>query len=264
MSERILGVDFSGANYAGDAIWVTEVASTPDGLVVADCYRGTDRWGRDRNVAYAGLVDRIRDPAVKAAGLDVPFSLPRVVLEDRCGGDWPGFLDWVAGDATPSSPAGFSESCRESAEAATGRRDVRRETDYRRGALCPYTNRVRSMTFHGARDVLRPLADDSRTAVVPMQSADCETVVCEVYPAATWGRVGGYREGYKNVPGARERRVRTLDRLLDAGVTVAAACESYVESHDALDSLAAAVAAHRAAASRPTPVGPVAEGHIYV
>jgi hypothetical protein len=264
MSADVLGVDFSGASAAGDALWVTEARQTPDGLRIEDCYRATDRWGRDRESAHAGLGERIAGEDVRTAGLDFPFSLPQPLLDARCGGEWRGFLEWVAGSDGPTDPTAFSDACRQTAEARVGKRDVRRETDARRGALCPYTNRVRSMTYHGARDVLGRLADREDTAVVPMQD-DAETLVCEVYPAATFGWLGCYREGYKNTDGARERREYNLSALADCGVALGEHREAYLANHDALDSLAAAVSAARVDdGARPTPAGTREEGCIYV
>jgi hypothetical protein len=265
MGSGVLGVDFSGARKAGDALWVTEANHTATGLVVEDCYRASDAWGRDRESAYTGLVGRITDDDVTTVGLDFPFSLPQVLLSDLCGGDWTGFLEWVAGSDGPADPAAFSSRCRERAEALTGARDVRRETDFQRAALCPYTNRVRSMTYHGAQEVLGRLAPREDTAVVPMQADDAATRVCEVYPAATFGWLGCYREGYKQVDGARERRAHNVRTVEACSVDVDDHRETYLENHDALDSLAAVVSAARVCdGSRPDPVGPDAEGHIYV
>jgi hypothetical protein len=266
MSSGVIGVDFSGASAAGDALWVTEATQTEAGVRIDDCYRATDRWGRDRESAHAGLVERITGEDVRTAGLDFPFSLPQPLLDAQCGGDWRGFLSWVGSDDGPADPAAFSDQCRDTAEATVGKRDLRRETDARRGALCPYTNRVRSMTYHGGRDVLGRLADRADTAVIPMQDdTGAESVVCEVYPAATFGWLGSYREGYKNTDGARARRETNVAAIEDCSVAVGEHRETYLESHDALDSLAAAVSAARVdGGARPTPVGTREAGCIYV
>jgi len=263
MGSRVLGVDFSGARQAGDACWVTEATHTDVGVRITDCYRATDRWGRDRESAHAGLAERITDDDVATAGLDFPFSLPQTLLDARCSGDWRGFLAWVSGSGGPTDPAEFSAQCRETAGERGGSRDLRRETDARRGALCPYTNRVRSMTYHGARNVLGVLATREDTAVVPMQN-DAETIVCEVYPAATFGWLGAYQEGYKS-DDARARREYNLGAIEDCSVAVDDYRQRYLDNHDALDSLAAAVTAARVDdGARPTPAGTREEGCIYV
>jgi len=266
MTGEVLGVDFSGASAAGDALWVTEATQTDVGVRIEDCYRATEKWGRDRESAHAGLVEHVAADDVRTAGLDFPFSLPQPLLDAECGGTWRGFLEWVGSTDGPADPAAFSAACRDTAETAVGKRDVRRETDARRGALCPYTNRVRSMTYHGARDVLGRLATREDTAVVPMQDgADAGTVICEIYPAATFGWLGAYREGYKNTDGARARREYNLTAIEDCSVALEDHRETYVGNHDALDSLAAAVSAARVdSGARTTPAGTREEGCIYV
>ncbi|MDS0257910.1 DUF429 domain-containing protein [Haloarcula sp. S1CR25-12] len=266
MSAGVLGVDFSGASAAGEALWVTEATQTPVGVRIEECYRAADRWGRDRGDAHAGLVDRITAADVRTVGLDFPFSLPQTLLDAQCGGEWSGFLSWVASEGGPADPAAFSDACRHTAEMIAGKRDIRRETDARRGALCPYTNRVRSMTYHGARDVLGRLAERADTAVVPMQDGTgAATSVCEVYPAATFGWLGAYREGYKNTDGARARREANVAAIEDCSVALAGHRETYLANHDALDSLAAAVSAARVDdGARPTPAGTREEGCIHV
>ena len=266
MGSGVMGVDFSGASAAGDALWVTEATRTAVGVRIEDCYRATDRWGRDRESAHAGLVERIAADDVRTAGLDFPFSLPQALLDARCDGTWHGFLEWVGSDDGPADPAAFSAVCRDTAETIAGKRDLRREADARRGALCPYTNRVRSMTYHGARDVLGRLGTRDDTAVVPMQDdGEADTTVCEVYPAATFGWLGCYREGYKTTDGARARREYNLATVADCSVTLGDHRGTYLANHDALDSLAAAVSAARVDdGARPTPAGTREEGCIYV
>lgn len=266
MHVDVLGVDFSGASAAGDALWVTEARQTPDGLQVEDCYRATDEWGRDRESAHAGLVERITDDDVRTAGLDFPFSLPQSLLDARCGGEWRGFLEWVAGSDGPGDPDEFSTACRSEAAVLTGgaSKNLRRETDYRRAGLCPYAAQIQYQTFYGARNVLGSLVDSESVSVVPMQD-DAETVVCEVYPAATFGWLGCYREGYKETDGARTRREYNLEAIADCGVALGDQRETYLANHDALDSLAAAVSAARVdSGARPTPAGTREEGCIYV
>lgn len=267
MGYGVMGVDFSGAQAAGDALWVTEATQTGDGLRIDDCYRGTDRWGRDRETAHAALADRITDDDIEVVGLDFPFSLPQSLLTECCDGTWRGLLEWLGGSEGPTDPETFSTTCRQTAERLVGDRDVRRETDLQRGGLCPYTNRTRAMTFYGVRDVLGRVADAPGVAVTPMQApADDETTrVCEVYPAATFSWLGCYREGYKKGDGARERKQWNLETVEACSVELDGQWETYLESHDALDSLAAAVSAGRVGnGSRPTLAGTTAEGHIYI
>ncbi len=277
MSGRVLGVDFSGASDAGRDIWLTAARDDPDGLVVEECVRAADRFGADREAAHAGLRDRL--PAFDVAALDFPFSLPTTVLDACCGGTWGGFVEWLADDG-PDGPGAFATACREAARANTPdeRAALRRETDLRRGALCPYGRRVQYQTFYGVRDVLGGVADREDVAVAPMQGpatggeaservdgdgTTADTVVVETYPAATFGWLGAYREGYKGE--VRARRERNVAVIEECGVELGEARETYCEHHDALDSLAAAVSAGRVAGgAAPNPYGPDEEGRIYV
>ena len=268
MTGDVLGVDFSGASEAGRDLWVTEATQTAQGLRIDRCYRAADEWGRDRESAHAGLAEHLLVEDIRTAGLDFPFSLPQRLLDAECSGSWSGFLEWLADDGGPSDPRAFSEQCRASAGRLTDGEssNLRRETDLQRAGLCPYAPQVMYQTFYGARNVLGPLAAGGDVAVVPMQDdSDAETAVCEMYPAATFGWLGCYREGYKNAAGERDRREANVTALEDCSVDPGRFRETYVENDDALDSLAAAVSAARVdGGARPTPAGTREEGCIYV
>jgi hypothetical protein len=268
MTGDILGVDFSGASEAGRDLWVTEATQSANGLRIERCYRAADEWGRDREDAHGGVAEHIAAGAFRTAGLDFPFSLPQGLLDAECGGSWNGLLNWVADGGGPSDPTAFAEQCRNSATRLTDGAvsNLRRETDLQRAGLCPYAPQVMYQTFYGARNVLKQLAAHNDTAVVPMQEdSDSQTAVCEVYPAATFGWLGCYREGYKNTAGERNRRKANVAALEDCSVDPGRFRETYIENDDALDSLAAAVSAARVdGGARPTPAGTRAEGCIYV
>jgi len=280
MTPGVMGADFSGAADAGRATWVTEARHTPDGLVVEDCYRAADEWGSHRESAHAGLRERATDFAV--AGLDFPFSLPRPVLAARCEGTWRGLREWLTGDG-PEDPDAFASACRSAAREHTGDGSaaLRRETDLRRAALCPYGRRVQYQTFYGVRNVLAWLAERDDATVEPMEggpsrgageggeseggksdhSGGDATSVVEVYPAATFGWLGLYREGYTE---DRDRRARNVAGIESCSVDPGGFRDVYESNHDALDSLAAAVSAGRVTDRDPPLHGSRAEGHIYV
>ncbi|WP_123538741.1 DUF429 domain-containing protein [Halosimplex salinum] len=262
MGSRVLGVDFSGASDAGRSIWLTEARHTGDGLVVDDCYRAADEWGTDRERAHAGVRRRVTD-GFAVAGLDFPFSLPQALLDEHCGGTWLGLVEWLS-TGGPEDPDTFASTCRSTARGYTGdgTAALRRETDLRRAALCPYGTRVQYQTYYGIRNVLAGLAETPDVSVAPMQSSGRgDTRVVEVYPAATFGWLGLYREGYKG--DHRQRRSANLEGIEACSVDVGGFRDTYESNHDALDSLAAAVSAGRVTADPPR-LGPREEGHIYV
>lgn len=262
MGSRVLGVDFSGAAGAGRSLWLTEARRTGDGLVVEDCYRAADEWGAARERAHDGVRERVTAD-FGVVGMDFPFSLPQALLDDHCGGTWRGLVAWLCGDG-PDDPDTFASTCRSTARGYTGdgTATLRRETDLRRAALCPYGSHVQDRMFYGVQNVLGGLADDPGVAVVPMQSAAADdTRVVEVHPAATFGWLGLYREGYRR--DHRERRATNLDGIEACSVDLGGFRDTYESSHDALDSLAAALSAGRVEADPPCH-GPREEGHIYV
>lgn len=266
---RVLGADFSGAAEAGRSIWVTEARETADGLVVENCYRAADEWGAGRECAHAGLRERVTD-GFAVAGLDFPFSLPQALLDEHCGGTWRGLLDWLTSEG-PDDPDGFATTCRTSARAHSGdgTATLRRETDLRRAGLCPYDEIVTHQTYYGARNVLAWLAPREDVTVAPMQTgagsareeASSGARVVEVYPAATFGWLGLYREGYTD---DRERRATNVDGIEACSVDLGEFRETFEAEHDALDSLAAAVSAGRALSADPPRYGSREEGHIFV
>jgi hypothetical protein len=266
MGSRVLGVDFSGASDAGRSIWATEARHTDDGLVVEDCYRAADEWAVDRESALAGLRARATE-GFGVVAFDFPFSLPAALLDEHCGGTWHGLVEWLAGDG-PDDPDTFASTCRSTAREYTGdgTAALRRETDLRRAGLSPYDETVKKQTFYGVRDVLAAFVDEESVVVSPMEdgrrAVSDPTRVVEVYPAATFGWLGLYREGYKG--DHRERRATNVDGIETCSVDLGGFRGAYEASHDALDSLAAAVSGARAASTDPPRHGPRAEGHIYV
>jgi len=263
MGSRVLGVDFSGASDAGRSLWLTEARCTDAGMIVEDCYRAADEWGPHREDAHAGLQSRLT-AGFDVVGLDFPFSLPQALLDEHCDGEWAGLIEWLTLDG-PEDPDTFASTCRSTAREHTGdgTASLRRETDLRRAALCPYDRMVQYQTFYGLRNVLAGVADDPGVAVAPMQDEAAATRVVEVYPAATFGWLGLYREGYK---GDRHDRRRTnVNGIQDCSVDIGDFRGIYEENHDALDSLGAVLSAGRVAASGDSPLyGSRDEGHIYV
>jgi hypothetical protein len=245
MAIDVIGVDFSGAAEPADGLWVTRGEAMDGTLTVTDVFDG-GRWGTDRAQIHQGLVEYVREDAVDIVGMDFPFGLPEALFEGEEGDTWEDVLAWV-GEMDAEVNA-FRSACGERGREATDGESaqLRRETDWRRGALCPYNVQIQYQTFFGLRNVLTPLADGEETVVVPQQGPPGgKTAVVEVYPAATFGRLGLYREGYKSDTDiAQARRKTNVQGLTDVGIELdREQFDQYVTDPDALDSLAAAHAA---------------------
>lgn len=270
VTDTVHGVDFSGARQAGHGIWLAEATVDGDTLCIEDCQSAADRFGvADRAPCLGRLVEFCR--AASVVGMDFPFGVP-AVLHDR--ETWTGAVEWVTTVAHDAD--GFQRECKERAEAATDgeRTNLLRETDGPVGAMCPYAQYIYKQTFHGIRDVLAPLARDPAVVVAPMQSGDgddAETRLCEVYPAAALAGLDLPAEAYKDSDGpARDRRRAIVDGLeAETPVEYAEGIRGALVDDaggDAIDSVVAALATHRAveAGFEPDrPYDPV-EGHIYV
>lgn len=249
--DRVFGVDFSGAKNAGKNIWVAEIDCTDEPQLVS-CAPATERFdvSHDRAAAHQALTHHLAAlDADAAAGLDFPFALPEAVVSAE---DWETFVR-----AFPSlfaSPAELQRRC-QSRGALTDDDRVQhvRATEEAVGALSPYNRRLRSQTFYGIRDVLRPLVMADVVRVAPMQelSPDRATLL-ETYPAAALDSLDGetYRAGYKEASEeGRERRKANLDALeTEAEVTVSADVRDRLladSGGDGLDAVLAAFATWR-------------------
>ncbi|MEF8802184.1 MAG: DUF429 domain-containing protein [Halolamina sp.] len=272
--ERVLGVDFSGAKDAGSNIWIAEI-DCRDGPQLVGCAPATERFdvGSDRAVVHRALTHQLADlePSA-AAGLDFPFALPEPVVS---AADWETFIRKFP--SLFATPAEFQRRC-QSRGALTDDDRVQhvRASEESVGALSPYNRRLRSQTFYGIRDVLRPLVLADVVRVAPMQpcSSDRPTLL-ETYPAATLDSLDGgtYRAGYKESSDeGRERREANLAALEAAAeLTVSADVRERLladSGGDGLDAVLAAFATWR------NTLGPSnlaiedgeydAEGYIYV
>jgi hypothetical protein len=249
--DRVLGVDFSGATDAGSNVWVAEIDCTEDSRLV-DCAPATERFdvASDRAAAHRGLTRQLAGlESTAAAGLDFPFALPEAVVSAE---DWETFVREFP--SLFASPAEFQRRC-QSRGALTDDDRVQhvRATEKSVGALSPYNRRLRSQTFYGIRDVLRPLVLADVVRVAPMQelSPDRPTLL-EVYPAAALEGLDGetYRTGYKEAAAeGRERREANLDALdAEAELTVSADVRERLLADaggDGLDAVLAAFATWR-------------------
>jgi hypothetical protein len=271
--EIIVGVDFSGAVDAGRSIWVATGVVSDGRLDVTDCRRATDLLGvpPDRSAVLPALA---RDIAARtgesAVGLDFPFAVPAELVPEET---WAEFV-YRFPDRF-DSPEDLRERCSARGTLVTGgeRTELLRETEAPLSALAAYNLRLVKQTFHGVRDVLRPLVFSGAASVVPMQPlrADRPTLL-EVYPAGTLADLGLSAAGYKDgSDAARDRRLTNLDGLRERGVDVADAVESRVVDDDGGDALDAVLAAYATFRNTVDPANLQTdderlslEGHVYV
>ncbi len=264
----VYGVDFSGAEDAGDHIWVTRGRLDGGILRVHDVSPATELpgGGQARDQALAGLRRMITDAGRGAFGIDAPFGIPAKLVK---ADGWHAFAAGF-GDRFEDADA-FREACQ-----AAASDELRRVTDDEAGTpMSPYNLRIYKQTFHVIRDVLAPLAEDGTVHVLPMDEPEPgRPWLLEVCPAVTLAEEG-IQEHYKGVgPDRREARLRLL-RQLEALHSISLPSRDLRAriledpGGDAIDSLIAAHAVARNVSdpSRLTPrgQGPYRlEGYVYV
>jgi hypothetical protein len=264
---RVFGVDFSGADNAGDLIWIAEVAPFAGGRTsLLSCRPARELPGgaRDRATALAALARLITTSSHAAFGCDFPFSLPAAL---SLGQEWAAFVAGFPGRFADADA--FRADCM----ARGGGRELKRPTD--RETQVPfgaYNIRLYRQTFHGIGGLLAPLL--GRVAAPPMQPAlPDRPVLLETCPASTLRRLGLYGRSYKG-PAAihRAHRQGILDGLVDAGLMeppAPALAERLMADRggDALDSAVAAIACAGAIAApgydQPRDAAERFEGRVY-
>ncbi len=172
LGRTIYGVDFSGARLAGEKIWLARAHTEEGGLMIEQLGRAAELPGAssERDEALRALVQTLADAPHAVAGLDFPFALAKQSLGDI---NYPQFL---AASADFSDADAFKEAFS----------DARRQTDIEsRTPFSPLNYRLYRQTFHGIRDVLRPLVEGG-ARVLPMMSADADKLwLVEICPAST-------------------------------------------------------------------------------
>ena len=242
-----------GIVYGGDRprakTWLTRGVVT-DGTLSIDRCAPVDEWfdGTEMPIEAPTLTTFLAElPPTAAAGLDFPFGLPeRIVIEENWGAFLREFPSWC------TSPDDLRRQCERRVRLVDGSSETRlRATDEPLSAMSPFDESIVAATYHGVRDVLRPLVLSDSVRVPPMTPAhpDCPSVI-EVYPAGTLVDLNVFTAGYE-APGddGRELRSETLDGLVDA-VDVELTIdddvrEACVEDAARLESLVAAHAVYR-------------------
>ena len=248
----IYGVDFSGARDAGKKIWVTEGAEKRSVLCIKCCLRGNDLPGSatDRMRSLNALRAYILARPKGAFGLDFPFGLSRDLIQHQS------LIEFLVSFPNEyKSPGKFRDLCLASA----GGREKRRKTEGQaRTPFSSYNLRIYKQTFFGISAVLSPLVRQDLARILPVQKpSPGKPLLLEICPASTLKRLRLYGPKYKGSSLDHQRaRAQILDRIVEKypvrferpGIS-----RGVVEDRggDALDSVVAAIAVHRALKKEP-------------
>lgn len=255
MAERVIGIDFSGAEKAGDAIWIAEGLIEGERVRIESCgpASGIADSGPERARCLPALVTFIAGQGNAIIGCDFPFSLPAAMID---ASTWRAFA-LELGDRFACADD-FLADCRRRANGREIRRVCDRES---RVPFAAYNLRVYRQTYHGIRDVLAPLLRNSSAVVLPMQRPQPDRPwVIETCPASTLKQAGLYPSYKGRGDAARAARRQIVNGLVRRELLAPlsrALRRLAIENQggDALDSIVAAAAtgrAHRAGAFRDT------------
>jgi hypothetical protein len=246
MVDRIFGIDFSGAEKAGDAIWIAE-GHVDGGCVRIEGCRPASQLpdsGCERARCLPALVTFVAGQRSAVFGCDFPFSLPAGMIEET---SWRAFALTLA-DRFPTAES-FMADCR----SRGGGREIRRACDREsRVPFAAYNLRIYRQTYHGIRDVLAPLLRDDGAAVLPMERARTDRPwVVETCPASTLKHAGLYPSYKGTGTAAHAARRSIVDGLVRRGwlAPLSPGLRRLALDNtggDALDSMIAAIATGRA------------------
>lgn len=284
---HIYGVDFSGAKLAGHNTWIAHVH-----LPLSRERRSERDQARPRLLALDNLVTlsshATRAPALQWLAntiaqsedalwaMDFPFALPLEVVPRNSTFD--SQLTAVARWRKDAYALGLR--CVERSKKCSDKLHIRRTTDTE--AKTPfdcYHYRIIYQTFHGMRDVLHPLRQHKKTAILPFdynRLVRAHNAVIESCPGSTLRRLGWPHNNYKQPTGGpltpkRRRTRRQILELLQQYITIEPHHERTIMRNpgaDALDAVLATLAPalrwphynHQSIAKHPRyPL----EGHVY-
>jgi hypothetical protein len=266
---KIYGIDFSGAEKAGDKIWLASAIIAGNALRIEDCRQAKELLGAaDRDRCLRLLRDFISAQTACAFGLDFPFGLPEEVIDES---SWEEFV-LSFGDHY-SDPEQFRRKCWVTA----GNCEKRRDTDKNsQTPFSPYNLRLYRQTYYGIRDVLAPLVRDQLVYVMPMQSMSRgKPRLVEVCPASTLKSINLYFSPYKRADKESSlNRARILEGVEEMRFILidSSALRSRIideRNGDALDSIIAAFATLRSFGNLGSSLFPETdpcriEGYVYV
>jgi hypothetical protein len=245
MAERIIGIDFSGAEKAGNAIWIAEGRFDGERVHIERCgpAAGLPDSGPERTYCLPALVNFIATQGNAIIGCDFPFSLPSTMIDSS---GWRAFA-LALGSRFPSAED-FLADCRRRANG----REIRRACDRdSRVPFAAYNLRIYRQTYYGIRDVLAPLLRTNGAVVLPMEKPRPDRPwVIEICPASTLKHAGLYPSYKGSGDAARSARRHIVTGLVRRGLLAPLsqtlrrlAIEN--QGGDALDSMIAAAATGR-------------------
>lgn len=260
----IVGIDFSGAQDAGRHIWIAEGTVSSGVLSISHCERAADIFGKvDKHSVFKELVVWINSLPTATVGIDFPFGVPEVVATRMFQAN--SWSDVVYNQLWSGlTPDRFRQQCKNSSNSEV------RDTDAMHRADCPYDQRIYKQTYHGIKDILKPLLN-LNVSIAPMVN-NGDPVVLETYPAATLAREDDlFAARYKHESSPRDRRKRNVQGLSGVqSLDIGSIPNNKIiddKGGNALDSIIAALATFRAVDnSDPFRVNPPnrVEGYIYV
>ena len=244
----IYGIDFSGAQDAGNQIWIAKGIGHGKGLLITECRSASDLTNSGKGIegCLPALVKLISSSQDAVFGFDFPFGLPAPLVHDKT---WEKFVRGFQDKF--ESPELFREACRLENEG----HELKRQTDIESHTpFSPYNLRLFKQTYYGISKVLFPLVRDKSACVLPFDKPVAgKPWILEVCPASTLKHlmkdvVPSYK-GPEEV--MRENRRQILANVMKAGVVFVkdAALKDKILSNkggDALDSVIAALAAFKA------------------
>jgi hypothetical protein len=265
----IYGIDFSGAQDAGNKIWIAKGVPKGKALLIEECRSASDlpNSGKRREECLPALLQYIKSKQNGHFGFDFPFGLPRNLVHEET---WEEFV--LGFHEKYESPEVFREACRQVNEG----HELKRQTDTEaRTPFSPYNLRLFKQTYYGISRVLFPLVRDESACVLPFQKPVAgKPWILEVCPASTLKhlmkkRVPPYKGPEED---KRENRRQILANVMKAGVVFGKNAELKGKiiadnGGDALDSIIAGMAVFRTLGKRldPCPMVPdyLLEGHVY-
>ena len=230
-----MGVDFSGAK-ADNATWATQAVLEGQDLRIISA----------QSLPRAELSDLLASlPGETVAALDFPYSVPQQFAEYwvPTTSEMPALWGTAAGMEFPEFLSLRDQFCSRHGEPMR-RGDLYFPECY--SCLHKFNPNMVPMTFRGMQMLHRLWQDGCR--VPPLDdSGHTGPVLLESMPGAVINALGLPHKGYKNGTRRHELRRQILDSLPGcSGVKIQNLDnfrEQYLENHDSLDSLVAAVAA---------------------